>query len=69
VIKTSGGQTAEASFDVAIPDRDLERQAERLAAKFHSRADPVIGAERAGMLQRKIVRLDAGDDIHVLMAA
>jgi 2-methylcitrate dehydratase PrpD len=69
VVKTSGGQTAEANFDVAIPDRDLERQGERLAAKFHSLADPVIGAERAGMLQHKIAGLDEDDDIHVLMAA
>jgi hypothetical protein len=69
VIRTSGGQTAEAKFDVAIPDRDLARQGERLAAKFHSLADPVIGAERAGMLQRKIAGLDGDDDIHVLMAA
>jgi 2-methylcitrate dehydratase PrpD len=69
VIRTGGGQTAEAKFDVAIPDRDLSRQGERLAAKFHSLADPVIGAERAGMLQRKIAGLDENDDIHVLMAA
>jgi 2-methylcitrate dehydratase PrpD len=69
VIKTGAGQTAEASFDVAIPDRDLERQAGRLLAKFHSLADPVIGLERANMLQRRIAKLDEGHDIHVLMAA
>ena len=69
MIKTSGGQTAEATFDIAIPERDLDRQGERLAAKFHSLADPVIGAERAGMLQRQIAGLDEDHDIHVLMAA
>ncbi len=68
-IKTGGGKTAEASFDVAIPDRDLDRQGQRLAAKFHSLADPVIGAERAGQLQRQIARLDEDRDISVLMAA
>jgi hypothetical protein len=69
MIRTSGGQTAEASFDVAIPDRDLDRQGGRLAAKFRSLTDPVIGAERASALQRKIAGLDEDRDIHVLMAA
>jgi hypothetical protein len=69
VIKTSGGQTAETSFDVAIPDQDLKRQGARLAAKFHSLADPVIGAERAAMLERQIARLDRDHDIRELMAA
>ena len=69
VIETGGGQTAEANFDVAIPDRDLDRQGGRLVAKFHSLADPVIGAERASQLQRQIAKLDEDDDIHVLMAA
>jgi 2-methylcitrate dehydratase PrpD len=69
MIKTSGGQTAETAFDVAIPDRDLDRQGGRLVAKFHSLADPVIGAERASMLQRQIARLDEDHDIRVLMAA
>jgi 2-methylcitrate dehydratase PrpD len=69
VVRTSGGQTAEATFDVAIPDRDLDRQGERLAAKFHSLAHPVIGAERAAALQRNIAALDGDRDIQVLMAA
>jgi hypothetical protein len=69
MIKTSGGQTAEAAFDVAIPDRDLDRQSGRLVAKFHSLADPVIGAERANVLQRQIDRLDEDHDIRALMAA
>jgi 2-methylcitrate dehydratase PrpD len=69
MIRTSGGQTAEATFDVAIPDRDLDRQGARLAAKFHSLADPIIGVERAGALQRNIASLDEDHDIHVLMAA
>ena len=69
VIKMSGGQTAEATFDVAIPDRDLDRQGGRLVTKFHSLADPVIGAERASILQRQIAKLDEDHDIRVLMAA
>src|SRR5262249_27988914 len=69
IIKTSGGQTAEANFDVAIPDRDLERQGARVAAEFHSLPDPVIGIERASALQSHIAGLDQDRDIGVLMAA
>jgi len=69
MIKASRGQTAEAAFDVAIPDRDLDRQGGRLVAQFHSLADPVIGAERASMLQRQIAKLDEDHDIRVPMAA
>jgi hypothetical protein len=38
-------------------------------AKFHSLADPVVGAERASMLQRQIAKLDEDRDIRLLMAA
>jgi hypothetical protein len=47
----------------------LDRQGARLVAKFHSLADPVIGAERANTLQRQIAELDEDDDLHALMAA
>src|SRR4029079_19550050 len=69
VIKTSGGQTAEASFDVAIPDQDLDRQGARLPATSQSLADRVVGADRAGTLQRQIATLDEDRDIGMLMAA
>lgn len=69
MVKMRGGQTAEASFDVAVPDRDLERQGRRLADKFHSLADPVVGAERARTIERQIAKLDQDRDIHPLMAA
>jgi hypothetical protein len=69
MIKTSGGQTAEAALDVAIPDRDLDHQGGRLVAKFHSLADPVIGAERARLLRDQIAKMDEDHDIRVLMAA
>jgi len=67
VIKASSGQVAEAKFDVAIPDRDLARQGARLVAKFHSLADPVIGSERAEILQRQIAELDAHGNVRELM--
>lgn len=68
VITTAGGATAETHFDVAIPDRDLARQTERLTVKFRSLAVPVIGAERAEKLRRNIAMLDSARDIGALMA-
>jgi 2-methylcitrate dehydratase PrpD len=67
VIKTRTGRIAEICLDVGIPDPDLDRQGERLAAKFRSLAVPVIGIERADMLQRNIAVLDTLHDIHALM--
>lgn len=67
IIKTRSGDSAEASLDVAIPDRDLDRQGERLAGKFLSLAVPVIGAERAETLRRNISTLESTRDIAALM--
>ena len=67
VIKTVGGRAAETELDVGIPDRDLDRQGERLASKFRSLAVPVVGIERAEKLQRNIASLDTLQNIDVLM--
>ena len=67
VIKTRAGKIAETSLDVGVPDTDLDRQGERLAAKFRSLAIPVVGVERADMLQRNIASLDTLQNIDALM--
>lgn len=67
VIKTCAGRAAETQLDVGIPDTDLNRQGERLAAKFRSLAVPVIGVERADKLQCNIAALDTLHDIRALM--
>jgi 2-methylcitrate dehydratase PrpD len=68
LIKTRSGDAAETSLDVAIPDRDIDRQGERLASKFLSLAVPVIGSERAEALRRSIRGLESAEDIRALMA-
>jgi 2-methylcitrate dehydratase PrpD len=67
VIRTHGGQAVETQLDVGVPDTDLNRQGERLAAKFRSLAVPVIGIERADKLQCNIAALDRLHDIRALM--
>ncbi|MGP8119436.1 MAG: MmgE/PrpD family protein [Xanthobacteraceae bacterium] len=67
VIKTRAGKAAEIRLDVGIPDADLDHQGERLASKFRSLADCVVGADRAEKLQRNIATLDTLQDIRVLM--
>jgi len=68
VITTRAGTVAEASRDVGIPDADLARQGERLAAKFHSLAVAVVGAERADKLRHTIATLEGQPNISSLMA-
>ncbi len=68
VITTRAGTVAEASRDAGIPDADLVRQAERLAAKFHSLAVAVVGTERADKLRHTIATLGREPNISSLMA-
>lgn len=67
VITTHAGKIAETSLDVGVPDTDLDRQGERLAAKFRSLAVPVIGVEPAEKFRRNIAVLDTLQDIRALM--
>jgi 2-methylcitrate dehydratase PrpD len=67
VIKTLAGKIAETSLDVGVPDTDLDRQGERLAAKFRSLAVPVVGIERADKLRRNIATFDTLQNIDGLM--
>jgi 2-methylcitrate dehydratase PrpD len=68
VITTHAGTVAEASRDVGIPDTDLVRQGERLAAKFHSLAAAVVGTERADKLRHTIATMESLPNIGSLMA-
>lgn len=68
VVETRRGDRTEAMVDVAVPDSDLERQYERLAAKFHSLATPVVGAERTLQLRRVLAGLDNAADLTALTA-
>jgi 2-methylcitrate dehydratase PrpD len=67
VIKTRAGKAAETRLDVGIPDTNLDRQGERLASKFRSLAEFVVGVERAEKLRRNIATFDTLQDIRALM--
>ncbi len=62
-IETAGGEHFEAAVNVAIPDRDLERQWGRLSAKFLTLASPKLGTERAEAVVDTCRRLDALDNV------
>ena len=47
-----------ASHDAGIPSADIAAQGERLAAKFDTLAEPVLGAARTRELRRAIESLD-----------
>ena len=68
VITTRRGERADAEVDVAVPDSDLDRQQQRLAAKFSSLAVPVVGSSRADRLRNAIVRLETAPDLNALGA-
>ncbi|MDE1172673.1 MAG: MmgE/PrpD family protein [Parvibaculaceae bacterium] len=67
LIKTRSGGSFTAETDVGIPDRNLERQGERLLRKFRSLTGPVIGPERAERLRQRIESLESADNIHSMM--
>ena len=57
VALTDGREFVE-RVDVGVPERDLERQWRRLAAKFRGLATPVVGEARAEALLAAVERLD-----------
>lgn len=67
VVDTTDGLTLTNAFDVGIPATDLDGQEDRLTAKFHALADPVLGA-RAGAL-RDLVLQGNGSAVEILAAA
>jgi 2-methylcitrate dehydratase PrpD len=57
VRQRSGGELRERA-DVNVPEADLDRQWQRLEAKFRSLAEPVIGAQRAREVIERVRELD-----------
>ncbi|MCA8928803.1 MAG: MmgE/PrpD family protein [Alphaproteobacteria bacterium] len=69
VVHLKSGVVHRGSWDAGIPDTDLARQHAKLAAKFHTCADPVIGAEQAGKLIAEVDALDRAQTIAPLVQA
>jgi 2-methylcitrate dehydratase PrpD len=57
VVTTHGGERLEADDDTGRPADDLDRQWDRLAAKFRALAGPVVGGAGAEALQQAVAGL------------
>lgn len=62
-VDLADGARLRAVGDTSQPETDLDRQWNRLSAKFHALAGPVIGAEQAARLHATIASLDRVGDI------
>ncbi|MFN3743266.1 MAG: MmgE/PrpD family protein [Hyphomicrobiaceae bacterium] len=63
------GRELLAEANVGIPARDVAAQGDKLRAKFHALAEPVIGRSRTGEALRLIERFETLDSLKPLMAA
>jgi 2-methylcitrate dehydratase PrpD len=63
------GRELLAETNVGIPASDVAAQGEKLRAKFHSLAEPVIGRARTGEALRLIERFETLDSLKPLMAS
>jgi 2-methylcitrate dehydratase PrpD len=66
LVLTDGRRVA-ASHDAGVPASDIDEQGDRLAGKFTSLAEPILGREKARDLLGEIGRIDALSDLHGLM--
>ncbi len=60
VIETRDGRVLSAVHDSALPDRDIDRQGTRLAAKFERLVVPVLGVRRCGSMLERLRGLEHG---------
>ncbi len=68
-VHTKGGVIHRGSYDAGVPDRDLNRQWTKLAAKFQSCAEPVLGKEKTAQTIEAVRTLETSLDISALIAA
>lgn len=69
VVHGRDGVAHRGSWDAGVPDRDLARQWSKLVDKFHTCADPAIGAEKAAAVVGAVAALDRADDMTTLVRA
>jgi 2-methylcitrate dehydratase PrpD len=61
------GRSVSTSYDSGVPASDIQEQGRRLAEKFTSLAEPVLGGARARDLIGEIERLEALADLRTMM--
>ena len=69
MIELNDGRSLFKAFDVGIPAQDLDAQLQRLSAKFHSIADPVIGAAKAAQCIELCTTLEQDSSLEKLLDA
>lgn len=68
-IQLKDGRTIEAQHNVGVPAGDVGRQGEKLEAKFHALAEPVIGRARTKSALDMINRFESLPNLKTLMEA
>jgi len=68
-VHLKSGVVHRGSWDAGIPDTNLPRQHAKLSAKFHTCADPAIGADRSDKVIAAVDGLDQAETIAALVAA
>jgi 2-methylcitrate dehydratase PrpD len=61
------GRSVSTSYDAGVPASDIDEQGRRLAEKFSSLAEPILGRANANDLSGEIGRLEALPDLRALM--
>ena len=61
------GRNVSTSYDAGVPAADVDEQGGRIAEKFTSLAEPVLGRPKAGDLLGEINRIDQLADLRGLM--
>lgn len=67
VVHMRDGVVHRQSSNVGIPADDLDRQWQRLMAKFRSCVAPVVGSDKADQLAEAIRSVDEAENVHKLM--
>ena len=69
-VRLADGTTLREQVDmsIAVPEAQLDAQWDKLAAKFHSLVDPVLGADRASQIVDAVANLSDIDNVAALMS-
>ena len=68
-MELSDGRRVEMTFNVGIPATDVAAQEQKLVAKFHALAEPVIGRQRTRVALGHILRFEELPNLKALMEA
>lgn len=69
IIELVDGRRLEARHNVGVPAKDIAAQEQKLVAKFHALAEPVIGRQRTKVALGHILRFEELPNLKALMEA